>query len=435
MSNVISFVNMTAERKRYQFVNKPVMLHEKYDKDISFPCIVLRDMQTGEVVGYPQFERWLFSLNKAEQQASVTLRKKASSLCVFLNFLLWNTSCNYIHDVDLTILRDFVSAFRRKDDGSERSLDGWNRGIADIYDFLLAYYYYNYEVLPFRFQPSDLVSTQAIINSETKRKAIIRQYNKLSVRPPRKKKRKNRQLLHGYLDTLLFECKKHDPMIALAVALGAYAGLREGETMNLLVGSIEPIYAGFGIIGNVSIDLTKDAPFVTDWKGKSSFGDIKVHRMQNVYPDFIRNIMNLYQEHLRLLEHKGFSTDSDAPLFVNEWGKPLSSASYRQRLKDVFKQYFLPDLRAVVETEGQWGENAAFIEAYEESYPGAHMLRHWYTMYLVTKTNLTTDEISMWRGDRSRESMLDYVHVNADMLAAYRDSMYTFHQSLLEEIL
>lgn len=433
--SVISFYDITEERKHCKFVNRPLLIKEAGEKTISFPCIVLIDTTTNVALGYPQYERWLFSLNKAEGLSSATLRKKASSLCAFLNFLLWKTSCNSIHDVDLNTLRDFVADFRHKDDHTDRSVEGWNRGIADVYDFLASYFYHNSQTFTFQYNPSDLLSVQTVVNSQTKRKVVFRQYNKFSVRPPHKKKKKNRLLLHGYLDNLLFECRKFDPMIALAVALGAYAGLREGEIVNLTIGSLETIYAGFGRIGRITIDLTKDAPFAINWDGKSAFGDIKVHRTQDVYPDFIPKVIELLGEHMHLLEWNGFSTEPDAPLFVNEWGKPLSVVSYRSRLKAVFTDHFVPDLKTVVLSEGSWAENAPFIEAYEQNYPGAHMLRHWFTMYLVTKTALSSDEISMWRGDRNRESMLDYVHINADMISAYRESLYTFHQSLLEEIL
>ena len=62
------------------------------------------------------------------------------------------------------------------------------------------------------------------------------------------------------------------------------------------------------------------------------------------------------------------------------------------------------------------------------------MFRHWFTMHLLNE-GISSDEITKWRGDTSRESMLDYIHVNADMIRAYQDSAYTFQQTILEEIL
>lgn len=435
MSKIVQFHNYAQDRLEYQFINRPVLIHDSHGEASYFPCISLFNRTTNSPVACPDFERWLFNMNKAERQSPTTLKQKASHLCTFLNFLLWNTSINSIYEINIETLRQFLKFFRRKDNGEERSLEGWNRGIGDVYDFLCNYYYYNKDNFDFQFTIPDLISAQSIVNSATNRKAIIKQYNKFSVKPPRRKKVKNRLLLHGYLDFLLYECEVYDPMIKLAVALGAYAGLREGETVNQRIGSISPVYAGFGRIGKVVIDLTKDAPFSKEWTGKKPFGEIKVHREQEVYPDFIPELMELYSDHLLLLEQAGYDTSDGAPLFVNSRGEPMNVDAYAQRLKKVFKEHFIPDLRNLSMRDGSWPENAAFVEAYEKCYPGAHMLRHWYTMYLVTKTKLSSDEISKWRGDRNRESMLTYLHVNADMIAAYENSLYLFQQSMLEEVL
>lgn len=64
------------------------------------------------------------------------------------------------------------------------------------------------------------------------------------------------------------------------------------------------------------------------------------------------------------------------------------------------------------------------------------MFRHWFTMYLLGHTNLTHDEIAhVWRGDSSSEAMDAYIHVNAEMINLYQNAVFTFQQSILEEIL
>ena len=125
----------------------------------------------------------------------------------------------------------------------------------------------------------------------------------------------------------------------------------------------------------------------------------------------------------------------DAPVFVNKKNGPMSVDTYKGRVKKLFYEHFLPDLRKASEQTGNWATDAPYIEAFEEDYPGAHAFRHWFTMYLFQKAKLTTDEISKWRGDSSRESMLTYIHVNADMLASFETTTHTFQRTLLEEIL
>ena len=222
-------------------------------------------------------------------------------------------------------------------------------------------------------------------------------------------------------------------MLVLGIALQAYAGLREGEIVNLTRQSIQQVYAGFGRVGKITIDLTSHAPFKE--KGKTEFGSIKKLRMQEVYPDFITEIQKHYEEHEELLTYLDAETASDSPLFLNKWGKPLSVTSYCGRIRVLFRDHFLPDLQKVCMENGTWAENAPYIEAYQEEYPGAHMFRHWFTMYLVTQTDLSIEEIAKWRGDSSIESMMSYVHVNADMIELYKNSAYRFQKSILEEIL
>lgn len=430
MNKVIPFTSRTAERKNYIFRNRPVKIQAE---NIFFPCISLYDRKTDILVAYPGFERWYLKLTEAEAMASSTLQKRAYNICSFLNFILWDTSCDGLNEVTLNDIRQFILKFKDVDTENVRDLQSWNRGIADVYNFLLRYYEYNKEILDFAYLPEELFSINVVKDAKTGRKSIIRNYNKFSVKAPPKQKKKNRLLVHGYLDFMLYEASRYDPMLTFGIALQSYAGLREGEIVNLTRSSIQQIYAGFGQIGKITIDLTKEAPFRAD--GKTEFGSIKKYRRQEVYPDFILAIKKHLEKHEGLLAYNGASEAPDAPLFINKWNRPLSVTSYCGRLRNLFRNHFLPDLQQICMETGTWAENAAYIEAYHEEYPGAHMFRHWFTMYLVTKTDLSVEEIAKWRGDSSIESMMSYVHVNADMLTLYKDSSYRFQRSVLEEIL
>lgn len=113
----------------------------------------------------------------------------------------------------------------------------------------------------------------------------------------------------------------------------------------------------------------------------------------------------------------------------------MTVQTYSDRVKKLFYERFLPSLKRTCELQGTYADNAAFIEAYEIEYPGAHMFRHWFTMYLLTKARLTSGEIMKWRGDSSQESMNDYIHENADLIEIFRESSYTFQSQILEDIL
>ena len=235
-------------------------------------------------------------------------------------------------------------------------------------------------------------------------------------------------------------------MIRLGVALQSAAGIREGEVVNLTRSSIEIILGGYGMIEEITIDLKDEAPFAKKYKGKSEFGKIKVHRTQKVYTKFTNEIYSLYEEHIRLLDSLGADKSPDAPLFINKYGKPMSVETYKGRVKDVFQQHFVPDLAKLANATGNWAEHAPYLEIWTDhvdprtgkkvkaEYPGAHMFRHWYTMYLLNNTSLKPKEISKWRGDESPDSMEDYIHINSQMIRTFRKIVGTFQTDIMEEV-
>ena len=432
--SVTKFIRIEDERKNYIFRNKPVQI-QREDGSVLFPCIVLYRREAVDVpVWYPRYERWYLQIQKAQSMAATTMRKKSIAVCAFLNYFLWETTYEHLSEITINDIRGFLVAYKTKEDGRPRSALGWHEGITCIFEFLADYYNKNNEVFSFAYQYQDLVTERIVRDSQTKRKMFVKEYNYMAVKPPKQMTKKNRFLLYGYLDFILFECKMYDPEMAFAIALQAYAGLREGEVVNLTYDRIHLRAAGFGRIGSIMLDLTEPAPFADDGR-KSIFGNIKISRKQMVYPDFNERIMELYEAHTARHHAMGLPTTGDAPVFVNKYKRPMSESTYTKHVKELFCEHFLPDLKKASEEKGTWAIDAPYIEIYEEEYPGAHMFRHWFTMYLLQRAKLTADEIAKWRGDSSRDSMLDYIHVNADMLEAYSSTAHTFQRTWLEEIL
>ena len=422
-------------REKCVFKNRPVRIRMESGEIVPYPCIALYEMETDVPLGYPAYERWYLRLAESEQMRTATIRKKAFHICSFLNYLLWNTARNDVSEVTVDDIRGFLLYFRETSDGDERSPEDWHRCVGDVYDFLSCYKECNENSLEFGYDSSRLFRSETVMEDGSRRKIVIRSKNMFSVKPPVKTERKNRLLAQGYLEMVLFECRKHEPMIALGVALQAFAGLREGEVVNLTRSSLKIRYGGFGSIGRITADVSVQAPFSSDADRKTAFGNIKIPRKQDVYVDFIPKVMDFYSEHESLLLSMEASCEPDAPLFVNRHGKPMSVDTYTAAVRSVFMNRFVPDLKKLCITDGSWAENAPFIEAYEREYPGAHMFRHWFTMYLLQNTPLSRDEISHWRGDSSPESMNDYVHVNAGMIRLFTGSVFRFQKSVLEEVL
>ena len=435
MSSIIPFKTPSDYRKEFIFQTKKVRLETIEKRMLDFPCIVMYHRSSMIPAAYPGYERWLIDMQKAEGRKSQTLKKKAIHLCAFLNFILWHTTCDSIEDVSLKDIRNFFIDYKEVSEGCPRDPQEWGKAITDVMAFMRNYVVYNMDRMEFKVSPDELITPVKLIRKGNKRVIVAEKASKLYVNPPKKIHRKYRLLLHGHLDLFLYEAKKYDPMILPGIMLQAYAGLREGEVVNCSTSNIHRIYGGFGRISKVQVDLKQPAEFASNYTGKTGFGSIKVPRSQEVYSDFVEKFLSALDSHERYLCTCGYSQDDGSPLFYNAWGKPMSVSTYTGRVRKLFYEYFLPDLRKVCETQGTWAENAPYIEAYEREYPGAHMLRHWFTMYLLQYTTLEPEEVSHWRGDSDIESMKAYIHVNQQFISVFRDAVFTVQQGILEEIL
>ena len=416
------------------FRNRPVQIKSEAGVLEKYPCIVLYEKATEIPVYYTGLERYLGHLAKEVVLDEKTLSARAYSVCHYLNYILWETNIDSLHECTLETVRDFLKFSRKKPDGEDYNKDTWLRYRDYLAVFLVLYHEYNREVLPFRYS-SDELRTIIILKDEQKHRKVTMVYPaSLHLKAPRTTHKKNRILVDGYLDLLLYEAKKYEPDIALGIALGAYAGLREGEVVNISFGAVSVLQKGFGIVAGLEVDLTKDAPFFVGWKGRTDPGSIKKYRRQRVYHDFAEIVCRMYEAHMASMAARGLKTDASAPVFVNRQGAPMTVQIYSDRVKSLFYQRFMPALRNTCEQQGTYADHSAFIDAYEAEYPGAHMFRHWFTMYLLTKAKLTSGEIMKWRGDSNQDSMNEYIHENADMIRLFRETSYTFQERILEAI-
>lgn len=436
MSNVIRFPNSDVKEYRQKccFMNRAMQI-EGEDGDLQkYPCIVLYEEETDIPIFYTGFERYLCHLIKSELLSEKTLSARAYAICHFLNYMLKKTNANSLHECSLEVIRGFLKSLKMQDNGAEYNKSTWLRYRDYVIDFLVMYYVYNKDSLPFQYIGEELKSLTIVKDAKFHKKVSVAHNASLRVSPPKTIHKKNRILVDGYLDLLLYEAKKYEPDITLGIALGAYAGLREGEVVNLTCGRVQTLRKGFGMVSGIEIDLTDKAPHFKNWNKKTEPGTIKKNRSQKVYNDFISEISDLYDYHIALMESKAIDTSKDAPLFVNRQGNPMTVQTYSNRVKNLFYERFLPSLKIACERQGTYSDNVAFIETYEMEYPGAHMFRHWFTMYLLTKAKLTSGEIMKWRGDSSQESMNDYIHENAHLIDIFRETSYTFQSQILEDI-
>ena len=433
--NIITFPK--EERKNFKFISRDTNIKNDEDNNYdAYPSIILIDERYNIPVVYTGYERYIQPLSASYANKGGTLSKKSFFICHFLNFILYETIINSINECTLNDIRQYMIYSKKKDNGEFYAKETWERRIDAVLAFLRSYYVNFCNYYQFGYSGNEL-QTHTIVNDDNMRKRVILVKNiELNVKSPTSNHKKNRVLMHGYLELLLFEAKKYDPMIALAIALQAYSGIREGEVVNLSCGGITEKRGAFSSLASIELDLNQKAKFWEEYNRKTPPGEFKKKqtRTQKVYDSFIKEVHQMYEAHIDMLQAKGLSTKADSPLFVNKHGKPMTVETYKKRVKDLFYNYFLPKLKASCYQSSTWAENAAHIEVYEKEYPGAHMFRHWFTMYLLTKAGLDVAEVQKWRNDHSPESMSSYIHENEDLIKAYRESAYSFQRDIIERI-
>lgn len=423
-------------RENLSFINRSVRVKNEYGGGSdTYPCIVLVDIKLNVVVAYTGYEKFVcYESYTDNANSGSTLANKAINVCKFLNYILHNTDLNSVNECELSDIRNFLITLKTKKDGTEYAEDTWIRMRDNVINFLKVYYSFYNSKIKFNYDGNELQKLVLIRDEAHRRKVKLINNSALGIKAPKSTHKKNRFLEYGYLELLIYEAKKYDPMIALAIAFQAYAGLREGSVMNLTVGRIKIKRGAFSALTNIELDINNPAPFWLHHNYKTNPAEIKKPRTQLVYNDFISDVNQMFEDHISYMEYKKYDTSKNAPLFLNKQGKPLTEFTYRSRVKDLFYNHFLPSLRKTCIVQNTWIENAAYIEAYEEEYPGAHMLRHWFTMYLLTKAKLEVGQIRKWRGDDSETAMLEYIHANSDIIDAYKASTYRFMKSVLEGI-
>ena len=439
-----------SSRSDYIFKNRPVIFQDWNGEGfkVSIPCIVLCHRKTDVAIAYPGFERWYLSWVETTARDTETYRKKARAIVAFLNYILWNSPVFHLQHVTLMDIVGFLKDHRvtnpkgKRKPPSARDPVEWRRDIITVYSFLVSFHKYNHTRLHFSYDPVDLFREGTSIQykwGRMTRKDTLK-CNYLGVSRPSKTHRKQRFLPEGFLDIILMVAQAYDPMLVLPIAFQSFAGLREGEVVNLTRSSITIKYGGFGLIGKIILDITEPAPFALSYKGNCDFGSIKVRRMQEIYPLFNRRVMDMLAAHNALLDKLGEANSTSSPLLVNDRGQPLTVETYTSRVKKLFMDHFLPVLLRLKDYDVGNPSYQEYYDAYIKEYPGAHMFRHWFTMYLLHHIPHNPDQsiidlVAKWRGDSTREAMLDYIHVNADGISKFQDTVLHFQRSWIKEVL
>ncbi|WP_140417732.1 site-specific integrase [Desulfosporosinus sp. FKA] len=235
---------------------------------------------------------------------------------------------------------------------------------------------------------------------------------------------------------ILRAIRREAPDLLFGALLQLFAGLREGEAVN--VRRANSIYYGGiryvkenGKFTSFEVDLTKEYLLRSD--GKTT-GNIKRERTQAVYPIFLDAIQEAYEAHLKLVNADDI--EPEAPMFVNMYrssktGKKmaLSKQSYCKRIKEIMFNTVVPEL-----LKSDDRELKTYGMLLNENNWGLHAFRHWFTVQLVLNGE-DLDGIAFWRGDTSLQTAYTYLQNKGEIMKKYQKANDIVANKIINRIL
>lgn len=416
------YFKLEGPRENYVFMNIPGMV-STVDGKHRYPRIVLCDVATNNVVWKTRYEKYIIEDYPSCDYPDETIRKYAFCVVRFLNWMLHETSLPGLSALDKESLRIYF-----EHESKVSTPDYWTTIKRSVDRFLLKVIDCNKNTR-FCINPDDLVTKTSHygINKELKLAIIEKpEYQALGAMDPLKEKYKNGFLPYEFLAPFLFILEMYHPELVLAAQFQAYGGLSEGEVVNLSFDRIDITYFITGDTPLFSIDLSKPAEFwkTYNYSGKTNPGKIRELRKQRIFPDFVRHVIDSYKKHINLMKERGLPTTGSHPLFLGGRGKPMTERRYSQTIQETFNKYFIPYLRDNVCNE----EGKELLRSYEHEYPGTRMLRHWFTMYLISivkegERDLDEYDVMDWICEPTFRNFRRYTYENAERIKAFKSDV------------
>lgn len=124
----------------------------------------------------------------------------------------------------------------------------------------------------------------------------------------------------------------NDPMLALGIVLGAYAGLRVGEITQMHEGRFRELYKDINLASY--FDFTSQEILRSDNVVTSN---IKTKRLIPIYPGCIKIISNYYERHIQYLKHKKLYPNKYGAIFIDNNGNAMKDSVYLIRFNKLNK--------------------------------------------------------------------------------------------------
>lgn len=391
--NLIKFNVISQDRRiNAHFVRKKVI----EDKEQLRVDIELCDIETNYVFRRIPAIDYLRDEYESKQRIATT----GLNVCSFLNYLLSKTELNALHECTIEIIIEFLKFSKTDLNGKYPTKSTWQRCRNDVILFLENYYkinqfeplikfYYDGDELRNLLYRSYEFSYEIWSESTSTKEQINEQFAKAYKIPL--------SLAYHHLDIIIGEAQKHDPIIALGIALQAYVGLKIGEVVSTSVGAIKLKRVNKTAFTPFEIYIEKKVHLISKNKKTYEFENTRP-RIQPIYKGFLKNFKKLYEQHIIYLDENKIPYEASSPLFVDKNGNPMSQQAYAKRIRKLFYNHFLPKIKDLANNDI---EEQAIVDIYEKQYPGTDMFLSWFTEYLFIKAKLQYHEIRDLRGDKT----------------------------------
>lgn len=204
------------------------------------------------------------------------------------------------------------------------------------------------------------------------------------------------------LSELISLATEHYPMIALLIAIQAFAGLRKGEACNVTYYNTSSTYIGSDLM-EWSVDLRTKPELRSDGV---DVGEIKSHAIAKVHPVFIWYFELILNEHERYINEVVRMRNKFGAMFLNRNHDALTEDSYERyfnRLVDMLRDKLSNSGIPTAESE------AKRISAFGLT---THSLRFFFSNYIAGLRDTSIFDIAMYRRDKRLSSALTYIRNN-----------------------
>ena len=198
--------------------------------------------------------------------------------------------------------------------------------------------------------------------------------------------------------------KKYAPNITFGIILGAFAGLRQGEVVQMHRGRIGDISdIATSIEYGAKIDLLRIAPIAHNSKDT---GAIKKKRMQPIYEPFLPIVSTAYNQHMDRLKNKGLNNHLYGALFFNSRNGVMKQKTFSNTFKKITDKFIEFIIAEALKDNIYAKKEYSLLERYNFNVT-FHSLRYFYTHMLETlETN--PFQVMYYRGDKEVTSQNTY---------------------------